>query len=163
MLAPTATEMTTATTVFDNAAAEDPVITITGSTRSFKSDMGSDTAAVDCSMRLHFHLPPRVQSRLFRLRLRLCLRRHWGPRAATCAKSSKRSQLAWPHRLLRGHLQRQRRQSLLQRQLLLQLQRPHMQRQLLHRKMRGNPLSVRQCRAAQSIGEAVPLSIAMKR
>ena len=49
MLARTATEVTTASTAFNNTAAEDPVTTVTGSTRSFKSDTGSDAAAADCS------------------------------------------------------------------------------------------------------------------
>ena len=49
MLAPTATEVTTAATVLNNTAAEDLVTTITGSTRSCKSDTGSGTAATDCN------------------------------------------------------------------------------------------------------------------
>ena len=49
MLTPTATEVTTAATVLNNTAAEDLVTTITGSTRSFKSDAGSGTAATDCN------------------------------------------------------------------------------------------------------------------
>ena len=129
MLAPTATEVTTAATVFNNTAAEDLVTTITGSTRSFKSDTGSGTAATDCNNEMVTAFSPATAYAIVALSIAIAIvfaTASGGPSTATRAKSSNHSQLAWPQRLLRGH-----------------------------------PPSVRQCRAAQSVGGAVPFSIVM--